>query len=108
MHSTKPFEIVRVNLSGTFFFACLEGQGQVLIDGEWRTVGVGQACVQPPFIPNALRTHRAAELLVTTDQKIAMIAQTVGYANQFAFSDTFKRWIGCRPSTYRQQKQQRD
>lgn len=237
MHATKPFEIVRVNLSGTFFFACLEGQGQVLIDGDWRTVGVGQACVQPPFIPNALKTnskktwtfcwvryqkapkvqslvslhspalgrldatplsfaiqglhaeaaggrsrhalrkwsdlihsyvnsfaqpfrgneglievwnsvedrleeewtldrlatiacmskehlrrlciqslerspiqhiaflrmHRAAELLVTTDEKIAMIAQMVGYANQFAFSDTFKRWLGCRPSIYRKQ-----
>ncbi|MCP4510510.1 MAG: helix-turn-helix transcriptional regulator, partial [Fuerstiella sp.] len=57
MHASKPFEIVRVNLSGTFFFACFEGKGKVLIDGDWRTVEAGQACVQPPFIPNALKTN---------------------------------------------------
>lgn len=236
MHALPPFEIVRVNLSGTFFFACLEGAGQVLIDGEWRMVGAGQACVQPPFIPNALkargrkawkfcwvryqespskrplvslhapsigdfdgdplrcgieglhaeasqaasqhalrkwgdlihnyvlsfaqpfggderllktwriverrlqeewtldrlaktacvskehlrrlclgslgrapiqhiaflRMQHAAQLLITTDSAIASIARKVGYANQFAFSDTFQRWIGCRPSSYRQ------
>ncbi len=237
MHASRPFEIVRTKLSGTFFFACFEGEGLVLIDGEWKTVGAGQACVQPPFIPNALKTrrrklwkfcwvryqetpqtqsivslhapalgdfdaaplkcaieglhaevqasrslhvqqkwsdlthgyvdsfaqpfrgndrlidvwkaveghlaedwsldrlaaiacvskehlrrlcyrslgrspvqhiaflrmHYAAELLMTTDHKISQIARMVGYANQFAFSDTFKRWLGCRPSVYRKQ-----
>jgi len=235
--ATHPFEIVRMNLSGTFFFACLEGEGHVLVDGEWRSVGAGQACLQPPFIPNALKAQKrkkwklcwvryqpapqkqsvlslhapalgmfdaaplhfaieglhseasqrasihmlrkwaelvhsyvqsfsqpfhgdkrlmavwqavenrldedwslarlaqiacvskehlrrlcastlgrspiqhvtflrmqhAAELLATTDHKIAQIANRVGYVNQFAFSDTFQRWLGCRPSTYRNQ-----
>lgn len=235
MHAAHPLEIVRVNLSGTFFLACFKGEGLVLIDGSWRTVSAGQACVQPPFIPNALRTvkdkvwkfcwvryqeapvtkpivmlhapalgsfdaaplrcaieglhaetsssipvhttitwtelihsyvhafahafqdderlirvcraiesqldndwnledlaktacmskehlrrlcttslgrspmqhvaflrmQHAAKLLRTTNSKIASIAQQVGYANQFAFSETFHRWIGCRPSTYR-------
>jgi len=59
MEAGQPFEVVRRNLSGTFFFACFEGEGQVLIDGAWRTVRAGQACVQPPFIPNALKaSHR--------------------------------------------------
>ena len=31
MHALRPFEIVRVHLSGTFFFACIEGEGQVLM-----------------------------------------------------------------------------
>lgn len=235
MRTSHPFEIVRANLSGTFFLGCIEGEGQVLIDGEWRTVVAEQACVQPPFIPNAmkargrktwkfcwvryqeapksqplvslhspaigdfdaeplrlaiaglhsealsgasnhllqnwtnlvhsyvlafaqpfqgdgrmlkvwriverrlseqwtlerialtanlskehvrrlcsqsigrapiqhlafLRMRYAAELLVTTDLKIAQIAKKVGYANQFAFSDTFQRWLGCRPTVYR-------
>ena len=57
MHALPPFEIVRVNLSGTFFFASLESAGQVLIDGEWRVVGSGQACVRPPFMPNALKAR---------------------------------------------------
>ncbi len=237
MHASHPFEIVRLNLSGTFFFVCIEGKGKVLIDGEWRTVSAGQACLQPPFIPNAvkafgrslwkfcwvryqdtpqskslvslhapalgmfdgapmqfaieglhaeatgtgsqhllrkwtdlvqsyvqlfaqpfrgderlikvwqvvesrlnedwsldrlaqiacvskehlrrlctktlgrspiqhitfLRMQHAAEMLATTNQKIGQIAHQVGYANQFAFSDTFQRWLGCRPSVYREQ-----
>ncbi len=235
MDATHPFELVRIDLSGTFFFACFEGEGQILIDGEWRTVRAGQACVQPPFIPNALkargrqkwkfcwvryqeapktkplvslhapatgafdvmpvhfaikglhaeasqggsvhtlrqwvdlvhgyvlsfaepfrgdkrlqalwqsveesldeewtlarlaqiaciskehlrrlcsgslgrapiqhiaflRMRHAAELLTTTDRTIAQVAEQVGYANQFAFSDTFQRWLGCRPSANR-------
>lgn len=237
MNAMPPFGITRVKLSGTFFFACLQGQGGVLINGEWRIVGPGQACIQPPFIPNALKAterepwvfcwvryrpagtqplvslhspsigdfagaalksgieglhseasqatsqhalrkwvelihvyvlafsqpfvgneellqlwstveHRldekwtlerlsnaacvskeqlrrlclsslghapiqhvaflrmqhAAQLLVTTDKPIATVARLVGYANQFAFSDTFQRWLGCRPSTYRKQR----
>lgn len=55
MHVKHPFEIVREHLSGTFFFACFEGTGLVLVDGEWRSIGPGQACIQPPFIPNAVR-----------------------------------------------------
>ena len=233
-----PFEVVRVRQAGAFFFACFEGEGQVLIEGNWRTVGRGDACVQPPFIPNVLKARkekrwkfcwvrfqpaskstarvslhtpavaafdshairhaiqglsveagtatsptaltkwadlinwyftsfskplshspllahlwgqverslcepwslnelaciaeiskehlrrlclqtfgrspmqhvaflrmcRAAELLQTSDASIAEIATQVGYANQFSFSDTFKRIHGCRPSTLRQEK----
>ncbi len=237
LHALPPFEIVRMNLSGTFFFSTLEGRGKALIDGDWRDVYPGQACVQPPFIPNALkangrkawkfcwvryqeapksrplvsihapsicefdvgpmrlaieglhaeasgavsahalkkwadlvhsyvlscarpfrgakrllnawrvveerldeqwtlnrlaqtagiskehlrrlcssslgrapiqhvaflRMQHAAELLMTTDQTIAQISRQVGYANQFAFSETFQRWLGSRPSAYRKQ-----
>lgn len=238
MRAKMPFEVVRLNLSGTFFFACFEGEGQVLIDSQWRTVRAGEACVQPPFIPNALkasqdgvwkfcwvryqeaprskplvslhspalgkfnatmlrlaikglhaetlsvnsnatamnwidlihkyvltfahpagiderlmtvwsevehhldkdwtlqdladigcvsrehlrrlcmsalgrspmehltflRMQRAASLLRTTDQKIALIAKKVGYANPFSFSDAFQRRFGWRPSVYREQR----
>ncbi len=55
MDAVAPLEIVRTNLSGTFFFACFGGAGLVLVDGEWRKVSAGQACVQPPFIPNAIQ-----------------------------------------------------
>ncbi|MEW4565525.1 helix-turn-helix transcriptional regulator [Bremerella sp. JC770] len=55
MDAVAPLEIVRTNLSGTFFFACFGGEGLVLIDGEWRKISSGQACVQPPFIPNAIK-----------------------------------------------------
>lgn len=47
-----------------------------------------------------LRMRRAAELLTTTDQKIAAIAAAVGYENAFVFSSTFKRIMGWSPSSY--------
>lgn len=49
----------------------------------------------------ALRIAHAAHLLATTNDKVESIAQQVGYANAFAFSNTFKRVTGFRPSEYR-------
>ncbi len=48
-----------------------------------------------------LRMKRAAELLISTRDKIETIALEVGYQNPFVFSNTFTKWIGCRPSDYR-------
>lgn len=235
MQAAYPFEVVRPHLSGTFFLACLSGFGLVLVDGSWLRVSAGQACVQPPFIPNAikaepdsewqfcwvrfqeppgmkplislhapaiaefssepmraaiqglhaetthsnsdslqrkwidliqnyvslfsqpfqgdkrlvqlwgvvehslhedwtlerlaeladmskehlrrvciksvgrapsqhltfLRMNLAALLLTRSEDSIGQISEKVGYANQFAFSDAFKSWLGCRPSEYR-------
>jgi AraC-like DNA-binding protein len=35
---------------------------------------------------------------------IDAIAENVGYQNGFVFSNSFKRWIGWRPSDYRRRK----
>lgn len=51
-----------------------------------------------------LRMRRAADLLTRTPQTIEAIAQEVGYQNAFVFSNAFKKWIGWRPSEYRQRK----
>jgi len=48
-----------------------------------------------------LRIAHAAHLLATSDDKIEAIARGVGYVNPFAFSNTFKRLTGFRPSDYR-------
>uniref|UniRef100_UPI003566602F helix-turn-helix transcriptional regulator n=1 Tax=Hydrogenophaga sp. TaxID=1904254 RepID=UPI003566602F len=48
-----------------------------------------------------LRIAHAAHLLATTQEKIESIAREVGYMNPFAFSNTFKRLTGFRPSDYR-------
>jgi len=51
-----------------------------------------------------LRMRHASNLLSTTDLKLEHIADAVGYANPFVFSNTFKKWTGWRPSEYRAQK----
>lgn len=47
-----------------------------------------------------LRMKRATILLMRTNQKIAVIAEDVGYENPFAFSTAFKRVIGVSPHEF--------
>lgn len=49
----------------------------------------------------SIRIAHAAHLLITTTEKIDGIAKSVGYTSPFAFSNTFKRLTGFRPSEYR-------
>ena len=55
MHAQFPFEISRADQSGTFMLVCFAGEGRVLADGRWITIKVGQACLLPPFVANALK-----------------------------------------------------
>ncbi|MEY3898603.1 MAG: hypothetical protein RLZZ214_4125, partial [Verrucomicrobiota bacterium] len=55
MKAVPPFEIVRTNQSGTFMLACLDGEGVILADGQWKRIRAGQACLLPPFVMNALK-----------------------------------------------------
>lgn len=48
-----------------------------------------------------LRMQHARHLLSTTGEKIESISRQAGYANPFTFSNTFKKWIGWRPSEIR-------
>jgi AraC-like DNA-binding protein len=52
-----------------------------------------------------LRMQHAAHRLATTQSKIEEIALQVGYQNPFAFSNTFKRMTGFRPSHFRSRRQ---
>lgn len=45
MDAVAPFEIVRMNLGGTFMIACIEGEGVVLVNGGWKKIRVNQACL---------------------------------------------------------------
>ena len=49
-------EVIRTDQSGSFFMACIDGEGEVLFDGGWRVLGSGQACLLPPFVQNAFRS----------------------------------------------------
>lgn len=55
MEALAPFEIVRTNLGGTYMIACIEGEGVVLVDGGWKKIRANQACLQPPFMMNAMK-----------------------------------------------------
>lgn len=50
-----PFEIVRTDQSGSYMMACFGGEGSVRVDGVWKTVRSGEACLLPPFVQNAFR-----------------------------------------------------
>jgi len=48
-----------------------------------------------------LRMQHARHLLSTTDEKVETITRQIGYTNPHTFSNTFKKWIGWRPSEHR-------
>lgn len=53
--ATTPFEILRSNTGGTFVLSCHKGEGDVMIEGEWRRIRAGTACVSPPHVRYGLR-----------------------------------------------------
>ncbi|MFM2176225.1 MAG: hypothetical protein RL015_323 [Verrucomicrobiota bacterium] len=48
-----------------------------------------------------LRMEKARQLLEASDDKLEVVAATVGYANAAIFSRVFKRWVGLAPGEYR-------
>jgi len=48
-----------------------------------------------------LRLQRARHLLTVTDDKVEVIANAVGFGSVTTFSNTFRQWIGRRPSEFR-------
>ena len=48
-----PYQIVRTNQTTSYFLACFGGCGQVLVDGRWRTIRPGLACLLPAHVHNA-------------------------------------------------------
>ena len=55
-HMPAPFEIVRTRLGGSYFLACLGGEGQLLVDGRWKRCRPGNAFLLPPGTLHAFRT----------------------------------------------------
>ena len=48
-----PYQIVRANQTSSYFLACFGGRGQVVVDGRWRTIRSGFACLLPAHVHNA-------------------------------------------------------
>lgn len=94
---------VEANLAGRWTVESLaQGAG---CNREKLRVLCTQAFGRPPMHQLAyLRMRRAAQLLVTRDEKLESVAQSVGYSNPFVFSNAFLKWTGCRPSEYRERE----
>lgn len=56
MSAESGLEVIRTDQSGSYFMACIEGEGEVLVNGRWKKLKPGNACLLPPFIQNALRS----------------------------------------------------
>lgn len=48
-----------------------------------------------------LRMEKARQLLEASDDKLEVVAASVGYANAAIFSRVFKRWVGVAPGEFR-------
>jgi AraC-like DNA-binding protein len=48
-----PYSRVRLAPSGSFFLACLEGEGRMWLEGRWKRVTAGSICLAPPRVLNA-------------------------------------------------------
>lgn len=60
--------------------------------------------IPPQQYLTKVRMQRAAQLLTDTHLQISEIANSVGFASPLYFSNTFRRFFGTPPSTYREQK----
>jgi AraC-like DNA-binding protein len=56
--AAAPYEMVRMDLSGTYLLSCSAGRGQILLDGRWQLCREGWACLAPP---HALLAFRAVK-----------------------------------------------
>lgn len=72
-----------------------------LSETHFRRVCRATLGVSPVRHLTQLRMRRAAMLLSTTRDKLAVVAEQVGYSDVFAFSVAFKRYSGVVPSRYR-------
>lgn len=61
MWAQHPLEITRFSQDGSFFMACIKGEGQVLFDEGWKTLKEGDACLLPPFTMNSFRAIEGKE-----------------------------------------------
>src|SRR5882757_4708930 len=58
--ASVPYEMVRLDLGGTYFLSCSAGRGQILLDGRWQTCREGWACLAPAHALLAFRAVKGA------------------------------------------------
>lgn len=69
-----------------------------------RTIFARQLGISPKQYLQKVRMERAGYLLVTTEETVKLIANSVGYEDPLLFTKMFKRYYGCSPTRYRKDK----
>ena len=57
--AAAPYEMVRMDLSGTYLLSCSSGRGRILLDGRWQLCRAGWACLAPPHALLAFRDRKS-------------------------------------------------
>ena len=58
--AVAPYEMVRMDLSGTYLLSCSAGAGQIFLDGRWQACREGWACLAPPHALLAFHADKGA------------------------------------------------
>lgn len=58
--AAAPYEMVRMDLGGTYLLSCFSGRGQILLDGRWQICREGWTCLAPPHALLAFRAVAGA------------------------------------------------
>ena len=53
-----------------------------------------------------LKLEKSAHMLAETDMPVALVASTLGFEDQHAFSKCFKKYWSLSPTEYRKQRKQ--
>jgi len=96
----KMLHAVRSNLSQNWTLSVLAEQAN-LSEEHLRRLCNEQLGRSPMQQVTFLRLSHAKNLIMKTSLSIEDIAYKVGYKSQFSFSNTFNKWIGCRPTALR-------
>jgi len=59
-NAAAPYEMIRMDLGGTYLLSCFGGRGQILLDGRWQICREGWACLAPPHALLAFRADSGA------------------------------------------------
>jgi transcriptional regulator GlxA family with amidase domain len=70
---------------------------------QFRRIVIAQHGCTPQEMLLRMRIWRAQQLLVRTNDTLAVVAERVGYESPFSLSRAFRRVIGISPRQYRGQ-----
>ncbi len=98
----RLFDLVREDLATKWSVEELSELSELHVCPDHFAKHCAKILGKPPLqLVTEMRMRKTADLLVSTDYKLALIADLVGYSTAFALSAAFKRHYGLSPAKYR-------